>query len=205
MADITFPANLSFTRYAEMLEFAVDANVGRNLSSATRQLPGSRWCVKATLAPHSLVNGAVARGAAEALLASLRGGVNTLVLSHPYRPVPSGTLRGTPTLSATAAIGATSATFAATTGQTVLPGDIFSLGGQRIMAIAAATAASSAITITWEPALRVAVASGTALVWNSPTLRLGINPSVSTRGFWVGYSGKGMAEGIDLDLCEVWS
>ena len=205
MADIAFPSTVNVTAYAEMLEFVVDTNVGRSFSSATRQLPGARWRVKTKLAPFSLVNGAVARGAAEAFVASLRGGVNTVLMPHPYRPVPSGTLRGTPTLSSTAAIGATVATFAATTGQTVLPGDIFSLGGQRIMAIAAATAAGSAITITWEPALRVAVGSGTALVWNQPTVRLGLNPSTSERGIWAPYTGKSMAAAIELDLCEVWS
>jgi hypothetical protein len=47
-------------------------------------------------------------GAWEAMLLSLRGRVNHLALHDPVRAVPNGTLRGSPTLNASASAGATS-------------------------------------------------------------------------------------------------
>lgn len=74
-------------------------------ADAARLLGPPRWTV--SLRSVEAVPLAVA-GAWEAMLLQLRGRVNHLALHDPVRAVPQGTLRGTPTLNASASAGATS-------------------------------------------------------------------------------------------------
>jgi hypothetical protein len=66
-------------------------------------------------------------GVYEAMLLQLRGGINHLALHDPVRAQPQGTLRGSPTLHATAAAGATSLQLANATATNLLIGGGFEI------------------------------------------------------------------------------
>lgn len=85
-------------------------------SSQALDLIGERWRYVVGLPPCSRDDAAQR----EALFAKLRGGAHRLRLPHYGRMAPRGTLRGSPTLAATAAQGAASLTLAACTGVNLL-------------------------------------------------------------------------------------
>lgn len=64
-------------------------------------LAAERWACSLTSPAKSHANA----GAAEAFLNVIAGGVNKVRIYHPARPVPYGTLRGSPTIGTAAAIG----------------------------------------------------------------------------------------------------
>jgi hypothetical protein len=112
-----------------------------------------------------------------AFLESLNGYVHQLELWNLVQPAPRGTMRGTMTLNADAAQGATSIQVTAGVGQastTVLKGDLFGLGSgltqQVVRASADATANGSGvitIPIAGTPT-RNAFVSGAAVTWDKP-------------------------------------
>lgn len=170
MADITWPSSgraFAPEGYDEGVEWDVEITHSRNGRITTRSLPGMRWV--ATLKfPEDVVAYLADRRQLEALLMRLRGGANRLLLWHLLTPAPLGTMRGSPTLSATVAAGATSCSISGT--GTLLRGDRIGLGsgGQRVMVTADATLPGA---VSFEPAARAAVASGSAVVWDKPTTK----------------------------------
>lgn len=170
MADITWPTSgRAFAPEAqdEGVEWDVEITVARNGRIFTRALPGARWVCTLKI-PEDVVAYLTERRQLEALLMSLRGGANRLLLWNLLTPSPRGTLNGSPTLSAGASAGATSISVTGASGKTLLRGDRIAIGsgGQRVMVIADATL-DGAVTI--EPALRAAASLGTAVVWDKPT------------------------------------
>lgn len=170
MADITWPSSgraFAVEQYDESPEWDVEISHSRNGRIVTRALPGMRWVVTLKV-PEDSVAYLSDRRQLEALLMRLRGGANRLLLWHLLTPAPLGTMRGSPTLSSTVAAGATSASISGT--GTLLRGDRIGLGtgGQRVMVTADATLPAS---VSFEPAARAAVSSGSAVVWDKPTSR----------------------------------
>lgn len=170
MADITWPSSgraFAVEQYDESPEWDVEISHSRNGRIVTRSLPGMRW-VATLKVPDDSVAYLVERRQLEALVMQLRGGANRLLLWHLLTPAPLGTMRGTPTLSASLAVDATSCSISGT--GTLLRGDRIGLGagGQRVMVTADATLPGA---VSFEPACRVAVASGAAVVWDKPTSR----------------------------------
>lgn len=132
-------------------------------------LLNDRWLLSCEL-PNSLTNS----GAwIEAFTGSMRGQVNTVALYHFARPYPTGTMRGTLTLSASAAQGASSLSITGGAGQalkTLLAGDMIGVGGLLLMVATDCTANSSGvITVTITNRLRVAQSSGESVSWSKPT------------------------------------
>lgn len=103
-------------------------------------------------------------GALEALFDRLKGQVNQVALYHFGRPAPMGTMRGAPTLSASAAQLANTVSISGT--GTLLAGDMIGIGGQLCRVMADATLPA---TVEIAPRLRVDKASGTAVTWDKPT------------------------------------
>lgn len=172
MADITWPSSgraFAPEAYDEGVEWDVEISHSRNGKIFTRALPGARWTATLRIAD-DVVAYMTDRGQLEALLMQLRGGANRLLLWNLIRPVPRGTISGTPTVSGAVAAGATSCSITGTAGQTWLRGDRFAFGagGQRVMAVNDGTLPG---TLQFEPQLRAAVSNGTALVWDKPTTR----------------------------------
>ena len=106
----------------------------------------------------------------EAFLLRLMRSGDWVRLHHFARPVPLGTLRGSPTASA-ATRGAMSLTVQTTAGATLVGGDVLGVAGQLIqVAHPGATAnGSGVIVVPLISPLRVAVTNGAAVTWNKPT------------------------------------
>lgn len=144
-------------------------------------------------------------GAWQALIMKLKGQVNQLAIWNMGRPVPSGTCRGSMTLSSSAAQGATSLVITAGSGQaakTLKTGDMLGVGSgtttQLLMIMADATAdGSGVITVTVEPPLRNAFSSGSVVTWDKPCALFRRSDSKSAWEYSVN-----MASGFSLNLIE---
>lgn len=112
-------------------------------------------------------------GLIESLLFYLAGGVNRVALYHFARPVPVGTARGTPTLSATVNRGDTVLPITgATASGTYEPGDMLGVGGYLFMVGGTSTFTlngSGAGNVPIVNAVRATIASASAVTWNQPT------------------------------------
>lgn len=156
--------------------------------------PGEFWRVSLTLPPAES-RGRVA-GLAEAFFGRLSGGVDRVRVGHFMRPVPLGTMRGTPTVASSASRGAQ--TIALTATGTLLAGDFFKVGGQLLRCSADCESVSGTLTVPLVQRLRASVAAGAAVTWDRPTA-LFVYPAMS---FAAGF-GRGVAAPISVDLEEV--
>lgn len=177
-------------------------------SQQTRLLGPPRWTLR--LVQPAILN-LTDGGTWAALLMQLRGRVNVLAAWDPARPAPRGTLRGTLTLSATAAAGATSISITGGSGQagrTLLAGDWLTIGtglgaSQLVMATAPVTMDGAGTgAVAFEPPLRAGFASATEVTWDKSLAYYRQQTDAST---W-GYDGGGMfVTGLSIDLMEVWA
>lgn len=112
-----------------------------------------------------------------AFLESLEGYRNQLALWNLAQPQPIGTMRGSMTLSSSAAQGAGSLVITAGAGQagkTLLAGDLLGLGSgltQQVVRVTANATAngSGVITVAIGTPLRNAFSGGAAVTWDRPT------------------------------------
>jgi hypothetical protein len=125
----------------------------------TVEVLGARWVCSVTYTPANNND----RAQFEALFASLRAQVNRLSMGHPLRRVPRGTMRGSPTLGASAAALAETINVSGT--GTLEAGDMLGIGGQLVMVTTKPSALTS-VAIT--PPLRAARSAGTLVVWDWP-------------------------------------
>lgn len=114
----------------------------------------------------------------EATLGYLAGGVNQVDVFHWVRPVPRGTLSGSPTVQTTTARGQTQLLVTTTTGFTLLTGDLIKAGTQVFMVRADCTAAASLLTVPLVNRIRGVINSGSAVTWNRPLLTV-VMPEMS--------------------------
>jgi hypothetical protein len=126
-----------------------------------------RWVLSVTLPQR----GTRDAGAVEAFFFRLRGGVNRVRAWHFGRPVPIGTMRGTPTLSAGVSRGGTSLPITGGTASgTLKAGDMLGAGGQLFMvAEDVALNGSGAGTVPLVHRVRATINTGAAVTWNRPT------------------------------------
>ena len=176
-------------------------------SVAARLIGPPRWVVGiASPERMSLANGAIW----EAMIVKLCGQVNHLAVYDLVKAAPLGTCRGTMTLNALAAQGATSIVIAVTgqNGLTLLTGDWLQIGsgtgGQLVKVMADATANAATITVTIEPPIRPAAgfAGGTAVTWDKP---LGHYKLASQAPIWNYDPGSLSVGGFAIDLLEQWT
>lgn len=169
MTTYTWPNTRVFT--AASAEWRLAPNVFSLPSqfsghTQTVELPGARWMVRITFTPHSDAD----RAAVEAFLAKVRGKANRIAMWHPKRPVPLGTMRGSPVLAATEPRGETSLAITTTASATVKAGDMIKVGDSLLMVTDAATAdGAGAITVSVTPGLKAQVSAGSAVIWDRPT------------------------------------
>lgn len=107
----------------------------------------------------------------EAFIAAMRGQVNTCALWHFTRPAPRGTARGTMTLNASAAQGASSIVVAGVSPSTgtLLAGDMLGAGGQLLMVATDCVAVAGIATVPIVNRLRAALSGGASVTWDRPT------------------------------------
>jgi hypothetical protein len=157
---------------------------------------GERWIAKMTIVPtvDSIVGAAY-----EAFWDRLKGPANQITLGHLKLSAPQGTMRGTPTLNASVAQLANTATLNATAGATLRAGDMLGIGGQLVRIMADATADGSGhMTIEFQPRARVAWSAGAAVTWAAPTAPFMIKAD-SGPTTWE----PGFANGTTVELIEV--
>lgn len=199
MAKIYLPTDgsIGLLQYTDGVEFNVQMRRSRAMRGTTRTMPGTSWRAQLTFAQFN-AQGAVTRGRLEAFLTSLHGGGNELVLWHPNKPVPLGTLQANTTTNAAAAAGASTVLLNATTGLTLLAGDRMGIGGTIYLAAQDATSVGGVLTVPLANPLRAAVASAQAVTLLRPTLSLvPVEP-------WIGLPYQGaMAQPISLEMVEL--
>jgi hypothetical protein len=163
-------------------------------SEQVTDMLNDRWMCSLDL-PLSDHNRAAKR---EAFIEAMRGQTNNTELYHFGRPRPLGTLSGTPIARATLQ-GAAVIVINATTGQTLLAGDMIGVAGLLLRVAADCTSSAGAITVPLANRLRRAVTVGAAVTWDRPTapFRLASSPRVRYVG--------GYAEGMTLDFVEMVS
>ncbi len=88
-----------------------------------------------------------------------------------WRTAPYGTLRGTPTVAASAAAGARTLSVQGVAGDTLLGGDVLGTAGQLLMtgSDGAVANGSGVLTVPLAMPLRQALSSGAAVTWSAPT------------------------------------
>lgn len=124
-----------------------------------------RWVMSLSASPRRYANS----GEVEALLFNLLGGIERVRCWHFTRPAPTGTMRGTPTLSSGVTRGGTTLPIATTAGATLKAGDMLGCGSQLFMVKTDCTAnGSGAITVPLINRVRAAIASGSAVTWDAP-------------------------------------
>lgn len=139
-------------------------------------------------------------------LLALNGKANVLAAYDPVRLVPRGTLRGTPTLAATAAAGAVSISVTSSvSGQTVLAGDLLQVGTgfgtSQLVEVKADATLSPTSTVQICAPLRKAITSGATIVWDKPVAYYRNN---AENVAWQ-YNGTGLhVTGFSFDGLEAW-
>lgn len=156
--------------------------------------PGETWRVSLTLPPAESRGPLAAQ--AEAFFGRLAGGVDRVRVGHFLRPVPLGTMRGTPTL-AIATVRGQLALSINTTG-TLLAGDLFKIGGQVFQCFGDCAPVGGVLTVPLVQRVRRPAAVGVAVEWDRPTA-LFAYPAMS---FAAGYA-PGVATSISVELEEV--
>lgn len=170
MSTIDWPADIKPTAVDFGVEFDVQMSVMRSGRVYTYGLPGARLVATITFAGQ-VVQGPeddALRARVEALIVSLRGGARRLSMPHFGRPVPNGTLRGSPVLAAPTTVGANTIQLANCNGG-LKAGDWGGLGTQIIMAEESVDPSSGVMTVKISPCVRAVYSAGTAFVWNRPT------------------------------------
>lgn len=141
-------------------------------------------------------------GLRESFFMSLASTGDWVRLGLKQRPVPLGTLRGSPTVQADAAAGARTISVQTTAGATLLGGDALGVNGQLLLATyAGATANGSGVmSLSLVLPLRAALTAGDALTWNSPTATW----QLASDQIDFDYYSFQMQDGLEIPLREVY-
>lgn len=187
-----YPKTCELTPLSKVLSF----NSPHDNSASAVDLLGDRWHMSFALPEARRIHG----GAREAMLAKLRGGANWVALWHFARPVPLGTLRGTPTLAVAAAQGADQITLQTTAGATLKAGDMLGVSGLLLMCADDCTAnAGGLLVVPLTSLLRKALVPGAAVSWSRPSAYFKLASAVP-----VGYR-PGAVNSTQAEFVEVWS
>lgn len=184
MSIITTPLQLKPS--ACQLTLSVNQRVSASPFGGSEQAVdflNDRWLLSLEL-PALLTNEGAWR---EAFIGAMRGQTNTVALYHFARPYPTGTMRGTLTLSSAAAQGASSVVVTGGAGQagtTLLAGDMIGVSGLLLMVASDCTAnGSGVITVPLVNRLRAGLLISAAVTWDKPSTMFRL---MSTNG--VGYA-----------------
>lgn len=173
-------------------------------SGQTRILAPPRWTAALVCSDTlSQANAAEWRN----LILSLQGRINQLALYDLGNPAPRGTMRGTLTLSAGVAVGATTISITGGAGQagtTLLAGDWIGIGSgstRQLVSVAADATAdgSGLISVTINQPARWAQTIGSSVTWDKPTA---LFRQTSQDSSWT--HERAIRSGYLLDLIESW-
>ena len=153
--------------------------------------PGWYWKISVTLKPRRAKDG----GLAEAFFEGIAGGGDIVLVYHWLRPVPRGSMRGTPTVAVAGFRGDRSIVI--TTGGTLLAGDLFKVGNTVHKAMADCAPIAGRLTVPLVARLRTTATVGDPVGWDHPTVRC-LLPSMSNGSSYR----PGVMEGTAIDLEE---
>jgi hypothetical protein len=131
----------------------------------TVDLLGHRWMVSMTYPVHTLAE----RPDVEAFWLGLRGKTGRVNLWDLGRPVPRGSMRGSPTLAGGAAFQANALRISTPTGNTLLAGDRIKVSNQLFVVRTGGVSVANELTVGIEHPVRSFLAFGSAVVWDKPT------------------------------------
>lgn len=209
MAIIATPVGLAFSRFRighRRYDYEEISDVQGDISGRIGGSP--RW-VLSIASPNRMVEAQAKLW--RATMMKLRGRINHLAAYDIVRPAPLGTMRGTLTLSSSAAQGDTSIIVTGGAGQagtTMAQGDWLQigaagLGSQYVMVQDDATAnGSGIITLNIEHPLRVAYAAGQPVTWDKP---LCYYKAVNETNDWDYDAGSLTVSGFEGDFVEQWT
>lgn len=194
MAAISLPSTFrpqSFSMRMSTNQRTFSSNFGG--SEQAVDLLNDRWEATISIPPR----GSDTQASIEAFVNAMRGMTNTCNLWHMQRPVPRGTMRGTPICNL-AAQGSASVTLPnAGLGATLLAGDMIGISGLLLMVQSDCAAdGTGSMVVPLVNRLRTGITGGAAVTWDKPTapFRLMTNASVLYQ--------PGYAEGVSLDFAE---
>lgn len=177
MTLIAFPTGVVPMDFALQMKSVNRANSSPfGGSEQVIDLLNERWILAMTLPNRTRAAGA----AIEAFVHAMRGMTNTVNLWHFGRPIPRGTMRGSP-ISWGMAQGSATQIITTTAGATLLAGDMVAVEGLLLQASADCVADGGGIlTMPLVNRLRHAVAGTTAVTWDRPSIpfRLMSSPMV---------------------------
>lgn len=199
MTVYAWPTDAAFK--PESIDWALVPNTRTFTSPYTQgvqvvDLLGERWRVNLTL-PVSTWASAAAR---EAFFSRLRG-AHQVQLWHFARPVPRGTLRGTPTVASSVAQGADQIPVTTTANATLRAGDMIGIGSQLFMVASDCQAnGSGAMTVPVCNRSRASIAAGSAITWDRPKATFRLSSDVVP----IGYR-PGITDALSLEFVEHWT
>ena len=150
---------------------------------------GALWVATLLYPNHSLAD----RAQIEAFWNKVSDADEVVSLWHQSRPVPRGTLQANTTTAASAAEGASTVNITATTGLTLLVGDMFSVAltgaTQLVQVVADVTSSAGVMTaVSFVPPLVGAVANGAAVVVVKPTALFRVEEEIVPVSYVPGYA-----------------
>jgi len=173
MSTIAYPSTQAFM--VEEFSFGLQRNLTQRRNPLTRRRTtiehvGALWVATLIYPNNSLAD----RAQIEAFWNRVSDADEVVSLWHQTRPLPRGTLQANTTTAASASEGASTVNITATTGLTLLAGDMISLAltgaTQLVQVVADVTAAAGVMTaVSFVPPLVGAVANGAAVVVDKPT------------------------------------
>lgn len=191
MTTYAFPFSVDqFTMQSRAFALASRSIYGGN--TQVSDMLNDRWLISLSIPLRASADGA----AVEAWINKMRGLVNTAELWHMARPVPRGTMRGSPTCGTTAK-GASSLTLTTSAGATLEAGDMIGIGGRLYQVASYAQAdGGGTMSVTIVNRTRAAITTGSAVTWDKPKVQfqmVGFNQVP----YLPGYSGA-----VNLDFEE---
>lgn len=180
MADYTWPTSSLFQPSRFQMRVEATNRAFRSPYSQQVQVVDlmADFLVVSMVLPGDVASNDIAGGQMEAFFDRLKGQANRIILWNLQRPAPLGTMRGSPTLSASAAQFANTLSIQTTAGATLLRGDMIGVGSQLFRVMADATAnGSGLLSVEVAPRVRAAISSGTAVVWAAPTAPFRVSSS----------------------------
>jgi hypothetical protein len=167
MSTINWPTSLNVVASLDLsIEYDVQIDISRSGRIDTYGLPGARLVAVVTFAADLETR---YRPQVEALVASLRGGARALSMHHLGRPVPNGTITGSPTVATATAAGDNTMALGNCNG-TFKAGDWFGIGDQMVMVEEDVAPVSSAMTAKISPAVRAVYPVGTVITLVRPSI-----------------------------------
>ena len=142
-------------------------------------------------------------GPREAYLMAAASAGNWISLHHFQRPVPLGTMRGSPVITTTQAANSREISITTTAGATLLAGDVLGVASQLIQVGYGGAVADGggAMVVPLVLPLRRAVTAGAAVAWDKPTGTfqiLSLDPMFD-------YAPRQLQMGVGIELAEVYT